>query len=122
MKRLTRAGTAEPVSPDQNLRREREQGKNCFPCSTDQEQDRQPYPVDPYSAICDLPYILCCLLERDDFFTMEKYAPQSVTTVVVYFPTIQQRILQGYSNTVAQSCASTTAVLVAFNSTAASHF
>ena len=24
-----------------------------FPCSGDHEQDWQPYPVDPYSAICD---------------------------------------------------------------------
>ena len=24
-----------------------------FPCSADHEQDRQPYPVDPSSAICD---------------------------------------------------------------------
>ena len=26
---------------------------NIFPCSTDHEQDWQPYPVDPYSAIFD---------------------------------------------------------------------
>ena len=24
-----------------------------FPCSADHEQDWKPYPVDPYSAICD---------------------------------------------------------------------
>ena len=28
-------------------------GKNLFYCSADHEQDWQPYPVDPYSAICD---------------------------------------------------------------------
>ena len=28
-------------------------GKCFFPCSGDHEQDRQPYPVDPYSTICD---------------------------------------------------------------------
>ena len=28
-------------------------GEYYFPCSTDLEQDWQPYPVDPYSAICD---------------------------------------------------------------------
>ena len=50
---LTRDGTAEPVSRDQILRRERGQGNVHFPCSADQEQDWQPYPVDPYSAICD---------------------------------------------------------------------
>ena len=48
MSRLTRDGTAEAVSRDQILRREREQGINIFPCSADHEQDWQPYPVDPY--------------------------------------------------------------------------
>ena len=28
-------------------------GGYYFPCSADHEQDWQPYPVDPYSAICD---------------------------------------------------------------------
>ena len=28
-------------------------GEYSFPCSADHEQDWQPYPVDPYSAICD---------------------------------------------------------------------
>ena len=54
MSRLTRDGTAEPVSRDQILRHVRGQGKIHFPCSADHEQDWQPdYPVDPYSAICD---------------------------------------------------------------------
>ena len=53
MSRLTRDGTAEPVSRDQILRRARGQGNINFPCSADHEQDWQPYPVDPYSAICD---------------------------------------------------------------------
>ena len=53
MNRLTRDGTAEPVSRDQILRHARGQGKCYFPCSADHEQDWQPYPVDPYSAICD---------------------------------------------------------------------
>ena len=60
MSRLTRDGTAEPVSRDQILRRERGQGNVHFPCSTDHEQDWQPYPVDPYSSykksICDYMY------------------------------------------------------------------
>ena len=43
MRRLTRDGTAEPVSRgDQILRRERGQGINHFPCSADHEQDWQP--------------------------------------------------------------------------------
>ena len=53
MSRLTRDGTAEPVSRDQILRHARGQGNVHFPCSADHEQDWQPYPVDPYSVICD---------------------------------------------------------------------
>ena len=53
MSRLTRDGTAEPVSRDQILRHVRGQGNVHFLCSADHEQDWQPYPVDPYSAICD---------------------------------------------------------------------
>ena len=52
MSRLTRDGTAEPVSRDQILRHARGR-EYYFPCSADHEQDWQPYPVDPYSAICD---------------------------------------------------------------------
>ena len=51
--RLTRDGTAEPVSRDRILRRGRGQGNIIFPCSANHEQDWQPYPVDPYSATCD---------------------------------------------------------------------
>ena len=53
MSRLTRDGTAETVSRDQNLRHGRGQGNIHFPCSADHEQDWQLYPVDPYSVICD---------------------------------------------------------------------
>ena len=53
MSRLTRDGTAEPVSRDQILRHARGQGNINFLCSADHEEDWQPYPVDPYSAICD---------------------------------------------------------------------
>ena len=53
MSRLTRDGMAEPVSRDQILRHARGRGSISFPCSADHEQDWQPYPVDPYSAICD---------------------------------------------------------------------
>ena len=54
MSRLTRDGTAEPVSRDQILRHARGQGNVIFSCSADHEQDWEPYPVDPYSAIiCD---------------------------------------------------------------------
>ena len=53
MSRLTRDGTAEPVSRDQILRHARGQGNIHFPYSADHEQDWQPNPVDPFSAICD---------------------------------------------------------------------
>ena len=54
MSRLTRDGTAEPVSRDHILRHARGQGNINFPRSAaDHEQDWQPYSVDPYSAICD---------------------------------------------------------------------
>ena len=53
MSRLTRDGTAELVSRDQILRHVPGQGNIHFSCSADHEQDWQPYPVDPYSAICD---------------------------------------------------------------------
>ena len=53
MSRLTRDGTAEAVSRDRILRHARGQGNVHFPCSADHLQDWQPYPVDPYSAICD---------------------------------------------------------------------
>ena len=43
--RLTRDGTAETVSRDLILRRERGQGNIHFSCSADHEQDWQPYPV-----------------------------------------------------------------------------
>ena len=50
MSRLTRDGTAEPVSRDQILRHERGQGNFVFFCSANHVQDWQPYPVDPYSC------------------------------------------------------------------------
>ena len=53
MSRLTRDGTAEPVSRDQILRHARGQGNIHFSRSADHELDWQPHPVDPYSAICD---------------------------------------------------------------------
>ena len=37
MSRLTRGGTAKPVSRDQTLRRERGQGKKHFPCLHEQD-------------------------------------------------------------------------------------
>ena len=42
------------VSRDQILGRERGQGNIHFPCAANNEQDWQPYTVDPYSAISDI--------------------------------------------------------------------
>ena len=73
MSRLTRDGTAEPVSRDQILRRARGPGNVHFPCSADHEQDWQTYPVDPYSAICnDHTYhnVVCvCVFSSHSFWT-----------------------------------------------------
>ena len=51
--RLTRDGTAEPVSRYQILRHVRGQGNAHFLCSADHEHEWKPCLVDPYSAICD---------------------------------------------------------------------
>ena len=66
MGRLTRDGTAEPVSRDQILRRERRHREILyFSCSSDHEQDWQPYPIDPYSCyMCDYTYILVLTVNR----------------------------------------------------------
>ena len=53
MSSLNRDGTAEPVSRDQILRRERRQRNIHSPCSAGHERDWQPYLVDPSAAICD---------------------------------------------------------------------
>ena len=50
MSRLTRDGTAEPVSRDQLVRREWGQRNINFPGSADHDEDWQPYLVDPYSC------------------------------------------------------------------------
>ena len=73
MSRLTRDGTtAEPVSRDRILRRERGQRNIHFPCSADHEQDWQPYPVDPYCTmyIYVILYILhiCTSIPRSVLF------------------------------------------------------
>ena len=82
MSRLTRDGTAEPVSQDQLLRHVRRQGNAHFPCSADHEQDWQPCPADPYSAICDdHTYYYCCIeycfsaavVDGQEQYTTSKY-------------------------------------------------
>ena len=52
--RLTRDGTAEPISRDQILRRrERGQGNINFPCSADHDQDWQPFRLLIHTCIRD---------------------------------------------------------------------
>ena len=52
MSRLTRDGTADPSRETKFSGTHGDRGI-LFPCSADHEQDWQPYPFDPYSAICD---------------------------------------------------------------------
>ena len=55
MNRVTRDGTAEPVSRDQILGRERGQGNVHSPFSADHVlHDWQPYPVDPCSSCIEM--------------------------------------------------------------------
>ena len=83
MSRLTRDGTAEPVSRDQILRCERGQGNIYFPYSTDHEQDWQPYPIGSYSCyMCDYTYIhLLCTHVNSLRFHTENYGGQCVCMV-----------------------------------------
>ena len=55
MSRLTRDGTAEPVSRDKFSGASGDRGiLFYFPCSADHEQDWEPYPVDPFCCyMCD---------------------------------------------------------------------
>ena len=77
MNRLTRDGTAEPVSRDQILRHARGQGNIHFPCPADHEQDWQPYPVDPYSAIIELCDDYTLLLLINGLFQKQIIPPRS---------------------------------------------
>ena len=74
MSRLTRDGTAEPVSRDQNLRHERGQGNIHVSGSADHVQDWQPYPVGPYS---------CYMCSHTDS-VYECSLPQHVSTHAVF--------------------------------------
>ena len=87
MSRLTRDGTAEPVSRDQILRHARGQGNIHFPCSADHEQDWQPYPVDPYSAICeDYTYIHTQSTSRPS--SHDKYRVVCIIHLCVHLPSL----------------------------------
>ena len=84
MSRLTRDGTVKTVSRDQILRHARGQGNVHFLCSADHEQDWQPYPVDPYSAICDnYKYINHCVACSADIFQNVSYRLQGGLSDVI---------------------------------------
>ena len=81
MSRLTRDGAAEPVSRNQILRREREQGNINVPRSADHEQDWQPYPVDPYS---------CCMYDHTTYlYICEISINQPINGSLAYKPDFQ---------------------------------
>ena len=86
MSRLTRDGTtAEPVSRDQILRRERRQGNMHFPCSADDVQDWQPYSVDPHIfATCVTKHVVVVVdshVQRIVLATEETAVTQQVSHV-----------------------------------------
>ena len=78
MSRLTRDETAEPVSRDEILRHARGQGNINFPCSAEHEQDWQPYPVDPYSAICDDHTYIHTFMSRLRYFFVSQMSILSI--------------------------------------------
>ena len=95
MSRLTRDGTAEPISRDQILRHEREQGNIHFSCSADHVQDWQPYPVDPYSCyMCDHTYIQDVIFDRVGIAQ-----PHEGSWPAAPYRTVPFRIMQTYKST-----------------------
>ena len=77
MSRLTRDGTAEPVSRDHILRRERGQRKKHFPCSADHKQYWQPHPLILTLAICD---------DRTYIHNLKMVHTLVVTCIMLYLP------------------------------------
>ena len=74
----------EPVSRHQILRHARGQGNIHFPCSADYDQDWQPYPVYPYSAICDdRTYIHT--YHVDGIFAFRQLPPEAVARIPFVF-------------------------------------
>ena len=66
MSRLTRDGTAESVSRDQILRRERGQENIHFPCSVDHEQLTRLIHTLATAYVMDHTYILVAIVQRSD--------------------------------------------------------
>ena len=79
--------TAEPVSRNLILRRERGQGNINLSCSADHEQDWQPYRVDPYVL---LPYVMtihtCWRVDTQEVFSMHSFFSFQSTVVLYNFP------------------------------------
>ena len=110
MSKLTRDGTAEPVSRDQILRRERGQRVIHFPCSAaDHEQDWQPCPVvraihtnivlHTHTAVVTHTYIYIyiniCILYNNSVNRARMYISPKKQMNLVYKP-IQTAILYQY--------------------------
>ena len=78
MSRLTRDGTAEPVSRDQILRHERGLGNIHFSCTADHVQDWQPYPRLIHTHMCNHTYIHYRILLLLYWIVLSslKYVPQ----------------------------------------------
>ena len=80
MSRLTRDGTAGPVSRDQILRHAGT-GEYSFSLFSCHEQDWQPYPVDPYSALFDdHTYIHTYILYQYSFTSLMKKRNTTTTS------------------------------------------
>ena len=100
MSRLTRDGTAEPVSRDQILRHARGQGDIYFPCSADHEQDWQPWgrfrPLKKFEKFA----IFSKLSKLSNFprSTMWKLTSTS-RSVLVHFHIVESGKLESLKNT-----------------------
>ena len=73
IRRLTRDGTAKPVSRDQIPRCERDRGEIIFPCSADHEQDWKSYLVDPYDTLLEVPTIHTYIQTTHPIYTSMQY-------------------------------------------------
>ena len=82
MSRLTRDGTAEPVSRDQILRRKRRQGKTFFPIELTTSRNGNLTRLIPTLAICDdHTYSISSVTNRKKRRRIKRSVPQRSPTV-----------------------------------------
>ena len=100
MSRLTRDGTAETVSRDQIIRRERGQGNIHFPFSADHEQDWLPYSVDPPLAICNdhtyIPIAIC----KTGHQTIHPYSKNTPSKTIEMADSLIKRLTADHADTI----------------------